>query len=604
MMTKDQIDRVLKKSNPTGKEIGRLHLEKLFSDFSLAKQGKPSDQLFTNDDIQRMVQTLTEQKDLTDYMTFLNMRNSMFDLLTRVEMNVQQAYHGVYAAIAQLNEIKNADLEKREKDTAPVVMTMGQYNRLREDATQNLREQKVSMGKVLVWCLSNFLLADSDVAREEDVAIFSAIEKSKVTPVADSYVLQDYIKRYCLYFVLPDGTQSNLVSKDEWERAYNAEYRKIRQVPTEQSIEQVIQSDQLNHLSKQYELFFKGVQSIRQYVKDLTGRELNFDDGVIEDAMDSILIESNPTDERVADAKEQLLKCWDIVPIETRYGNPPEALTLYNLLPFFVERFSNHPSEQMEVLEHLRVEATELYSALSSYVERQMPSIKDMGISELCERSISWEELHKLGLLGMADILTPSDEDIINVVARGNTTKDLSLWYRAKHNGIAIMLDSTGLNGENYEEKTLKTESIYTLSQQGKKARFTKILSYYVNMITPSFKYVYGFNVLLEILSKVFKIPDFKDIFTYNTTTLELRVTELNNLLTRTYHDVYGNKADKLAKRLTIKSAFEFVELDQLKPTPSMIKAESKKITHIVSLPDGYQYMQALERFVLDLMVK
>ena len=601
MMTKDQINRILSKSKPTGKEVGRLHLEKLFNDLILARQKKPPVQFFTGDDLQRMISTFTDQKDLIDYQAFFNMRNSLFDLLLRIEMNVQQVYHGIYAAIAQLNDIKSADLEKRGVDTTPVIMTFDQYRRLREKEGEDRANKKASYAEVLLSCLGGFLLVDSETVKQISMEVFNAIEETKTKLVADSYVMGDYIKNHCAYSVLPDGTQSNLVSKDEWEASYKAAYRTLRQVPSEQPIDQIIQNDNLERLRKQYELFYRGGSCIRDYVKDKTGTTPSFDDETLEDAMEIILGEEDgPIDSKVEEAKEQLLKCFEVVPIETRYHNPPDDLTLYNLLPSYIEMSNRCPSDLKEILEHLRIEAPQLYSSLLSYVEGYLPDIGGLDAAALCEKTISWGKFLRLDLIA-SKMFTPSDETIVSAIANGDTTKDWSIRFRARHNGIAVIMPANGLDdGKDYVEKVLQSKTFYNLPQREKVNRYASILSYY-GMIKSSLRYVYAFNTLLGLLAKIFKIPDLKIVLSYDTSTVEERVGDLNNLLTHTYHNVYGNKEERLDKRMAIKSVFEIVDVNQLKPTPATIKEVSRKISQVVLLPNSFQYLETLEVYVLDL---
>lgn len=599
-MTKEQIDRIVRKSKPTGREVGLLHLERLFSELRQLREGKSISAIYSDTDMERMVQGLSTEKDIKDYNALLNISSSLYELLLRVEMHAQQAYHGIYAAIAQLNDIKNADLEKRGVDTTPVVMSMSQYQRLLEDAKRRRSDLKASYGMVLVSCLQNFLLFDEETVKKASMDVFGALEDAKHTPVADSYVMGDYVKTHCAYSVLPDGTQSNLVSEEAWKDAYIAEYKKTRTIPPYQGIEDAMREERLEMQRKQYELFYKGGSCIRQYIEERTGTTLPFDDKTLEDALDSILAEDDtPMDAKVGEAKDALLRYWQQVPVETRYFNPPEDLTLFDLLPSYVERFTRCPSDLEQILKHLKTEAARLYDCLLDYLGEYLPEVRGLDAEALCEQGANWGQLSSLGIIGMSEVFTPSDETIVSGILNDDSTKDLSLRYRARHNGIAIMTTPS----DQYTEKTLLRQTFYTMTGQRKTRCHSNILFYY-EMINTSTKYVFAFNTCLELLAKTYRIPDLKDVPRYDTSALERRLEELNDLLTHVYHNVYGNKEEKHEKRMQIRSVFEYLDLDQLRPADKTIRRTGRRITIVSQAPYGYVDLANLERYVIDLIHK
>ena len=564
MVTQKQIDRLLKKETLTGVEVGKILVEDLVQKVRLNKAGQPVQGIYTKEKLDQLVNKIMTAEDVYSYLAYDSMRASLFEMLIRVEMMIQQNWHGQFAVLSELRELTNADIDKKTIDSTPVIMTLDQFKRLKEEAVHNLEENTESLCSLIFKVLDQFLKAEDSKIEIEAPAVHAALNTTKNMPATSSSMLKAYIndKKYDL---LP-------------------------------GLYRIGSNDELRAL------FYKGPQATRDYVRTQTGKDLNFTDEVIEAALDRLLGDSKPDDPEIAQALDMIAECFTVIPSEQWPKDPPEDLKLYDLLDFYVR----HGKEE-NTLNQLKNDAPEVYNTIKAYIEQKVPQARDVEEKDINSSILYWRDLAKSNLIGFSRILTPSDRDIVAAMAGEDTTKDQSLRQRAAEHGITIAIDphssQIDVNGD-YVENTLTLDSIYDRSEKERETQSKQIGLFREQLICDSFRYIYAFNDVLGILADIYKVPDLKTVLRVDTALMESSIDDLNEFVTLLYRNVYGSETEKQAKRSFIKKTYPLIDVEELKPSKELIAKEKKKIRAIGVTPVARFKLKAIETFVFDLMQK
>ena len=611
MANKNQLKNLLKKKGWTGEEVGKLLIASMLNDIKQQGQ-KDKEPLFSQSDFEQMESSLTSDRDYLTYGVYRDLYSSIIDSFNRGQGLYQQFFNGFSRLFAELREAENADHAEQSIENTPLIMTESQYNRLKAEAVQTYSGYKDSFCNLMFHCLDNFLEAeDADIKREAP-AVWEALEATKKIPATGNRFLPLYNETYGEgYYQLPDGRRSDKMTLEEWQETLTAEFLKKHKLTINgepATAEETVQAYNQDRLIKSYELFFKGAEAIREELLKRTGKATELTDEELEEALEDTIdyvgrAGFNPNAEEIAEALDFS------TPTEWHtYEEPPEGLTLYDLLELYPEEFRGaFDADEKEALQHFKKDAPALYDALKAYIESKVPQARGLKPNQLHKDIISWGELAKTGLIGCKDLIEPTDSQIIEIATEGeNTTENKSKRLRTGLRGIAILKHPAPYqiaeNGDYIEPKSplYFFQSLYTLEGDGEKIE--ELHGFIDSLMYPALGYLYAFNALMEILGGVYDLPELAEVAKYDTTLFESKMSGYNGMLYLFYHNVYGNEAEKQHKRAIIKEAFRPLEAESLKPSQEAIAEITAELTKLGLSSEARKKLKYLDAFIDRLM--
>lgn len=606
MANKYQLDKLLKKKGWTGKEVGQLLIASMLNDIKQQGQGENTP-LFSQSDFEKMESSLNSDFDYLSYGVYRDLYSSIIDSFNRGQGLYQQFYNGFSRLFSELREVQTADNAQKANDDTPLIMTESQYKRLEAEAVKTLRGYKESYYSLLFFILEKFL----DAGEEAPEPIRTAIEATKKIPAEKITFSRSYNEQMGEgYYSLPDGRRSDQMTSKEWQKTLEEEFLRTHKLTINgepATAEETVQHYNQNRLIKSYELFFKGAKAIRELVLERTGKELELTDEEIEEALNDTInyvgkASYNPNAEQIAEALDFS------EPTEWHtYEELPEGLTAYDLLDLITDSSRYVETDEKKHLKAFKTEYKELYTALNAYIEENVPKARGLKANQLYKDIVSWGELADAGVIGYSSLIQPDDNDIIEIAIRGeDTTESKSKRLRTRLRGIAILRNPASYqmdeNGDYIEEKSPLHffQSLYTL--EGNRDKIAEINDYIDNLIYPALGYLYAFNSLVEIIGKVYDLPELEEVARYDTSLFESKMSGFNGILYFFYHDVYGNEAEKQHKRAIIKEAFRPLEADTLKPSQEAIEEVTAELTKLGLSSDARKKLKYLDAFIDRLM--
>lgn len=611
MANKNQLKNLLKKKGWTGEEVGKLLIASMLNDIKQQGQ-KDKEPLFSQSDFEQMESSLTSDRDYLTYGVYRDLYSSIIDSFNRGQGLYQQFFNGFSRLFAELREVENADHAEQSIENTPLIMTESQYKRLEAEAVKTLSGYKDSFCNLMFHCLENFLEAEEADAKKEAPAVWDALEATKKIPATGNRFLPLYNETYGEgYYQLPDGRRSDKMTLEEWQETLTAEFLKTHKLTINgepATAEETVQHYNQNRLIKSYELFFKGAEAIRAELMERTGKAPDLTDEELEEALEDTIdyvgrAGFNPNAEEIAEALDFS------TPTEWHtYEEPPEGLTLYDLLELYPEEFRGaFDADEKEALQHLKKDAPALYDALKAYIESKVPQARGLKPNQLHKDIITWGELAKTGLIGCKGLIEPTDSQIIEFATEGeDTTENKSKRFRTGLKGIAILKHpaphQTDENGDYIEQKSPLHffNSLYSLEGDGEKIE--ELHGFIDSLIYPALGYLYAFNALTEILGGVYDLPELAEVARYDTTLFESKMNGYNGILYIFYHNVYGNEAEKQHKRAIIKEAFSPLDAESLKPSQEAIEEITAELTKLGLSSEARKKLKYLDAFIDRLM--
>lgn len=588
-----KIDSLLNKKGWTGVEVGKALVASIVHD--IRHQGEPDYKpLFTQRDFDKMEQSLSTERDYLAYGVYRDIYSGLIDAFNRGQGQYQQFYNGYYRYLMYLKNTLDAEMSLRSAELIPYVMTEEQYNTLKEQREKELRAYKESFSGLLFTLLSNIMENPEDAPD----AIREAIEATKGKPVANKRILDSYNTVYGEgYYQLPDGTRSDQIERAEWERKLQESYLATHKLSIDgrpASFEETALHYNSERMLKGYELYFKGIDAIRELYKEHTGKELPEEqEADLLDALEELIhsVGREKASKKIGDYSKEHLQLADIVGggITSsakwhEYTEAPEGLTLYDILDESLCFYNGEESEDGEPqLKEFKADFPALYKALEAYIKELVPQAKDLKPAQYGKDFITWGELAELGVGRYPDYCSADNEaDILEAMnsTDEDTTENLLKRKRILLNGINIAREPKPFNINERGEYIDNIKSIighnYSLfgitgELQSESLR-EDIEAFSENLFLPALRYLYAFNALVKILGAVYDIDDMGEV-ELSTDRFESQIDALNGQLYMLYVDVYGTEADKQRKREVIKEVFQPIDCEELKPTEEAIEA-------------------------------
>lgn len=606
MANKFQLDKLLKKKGWTGKEVGQLLIASMLNDIKQMGQTEKTP-LFSQSDFEKMESSLDNDYDFTTYGVYRDLYTSIIDSFNRGQGLYQQFYNGFSRLLSTFREVQNADQAQASIDDMPLIMTESQYNRLEAEAVQTLRGYKDSYYSLLFFVLEKCLEA-GDNAPEP---IRDAIEANKKIP-AENISFSRYYNEEMEegYYSLPDGRRSDQMTSEEWQNALQEIFlseHKLTENGEQATTEETVKYYNQVRLIKSYEFFFKGAKAVRELVQEQTGKELDLTDEEIEEALDYGIADvgkrkNSPTTTDIAEA------LGFSTPTEWHtYEELPEGLTAYDLLDLITDSSRYGETDPKKHLKAFKTEYKELYTALNAYIEKNVPTARGLKANQLYKDIVSWGELADAGIIGYSSLIQPTDNQIVELWTDGkDTTENKSKRLRSCFKGIAILKNpkdsQTDENGDFIEEKS-PLQYFYSLYfLEGNDRKIAEIQGYANSLIYPALSYLYAFNSLMEIIGKVYDLPELAEVAKLDIGLFESKIEGFNNLLYMFYHDVYGNKEEQEHKRAIIKDVFIPLETEALNPSQEAIEEVTAELKKLGLSSEARKKLKYLDAFIDHLM--
>jgi hypothetical protein len=598
------IDKLLRKKGWTGEEVGKLLIASLLND--IKQQGQEDKELlFSQSDFEKMESTLTSDRDFLVYGVYRDLYSSIIDSFNRGQGLYQQFYNGFSQLLSEFREVQNADNAQASLDNTPLIMTESQYKRLEAKAVKTLRENKESYYSLMFYILEKFLEAE-DKAPEP---IRKALEATKEEPATAKTFSRSYNELMGEgYYSLPDGRRSDQMTNGEWQNALQETFLKSHNLTIDGAqISEVVREYNQQRLVRNYELFFMGAEAVKELVLERTGKALDSTDEEIEEALNDIIEDVGrasytPTTEQIVEALD-----FGTSPEWHTYEELPEGLTAYDLLELVTDSSEYAETDKKKHLKTFKTEYPELSKALNAYIKENVPQVKGLKANQLYKDIVSWGELADAGIIGYKALVQPDDMKIAEAwTQREDTTESKSKRLRAGLRGIAILKNPTKRqideNGDYIEKKSPLQyfNTLYDLEGDGDK--IGQIHDYVSNLIYPAMSYFYAFNALMEIIGKVYDLPELAEVAKIDTSLCESKMTAFNHLLYYFYHDVYGNQAEKKRKRAIIKETFPTLEADTLRPSQEAIEEITAELAKLGFSSIARKKLKYLDAFIDRLM--
>lgn len=594
MPNTSQVKKLLRKKGLTGKDVGLLLMASLLNDIEHIDDPE-KELLFTQEEIEDMVEHLQTDRDRTVYGAYRTLYNSLVVLYNAGKMVEQRFYHGWYRLYNEINAVRLAEEAQKLSADRPLIMTESQYKRSKDEARAKLREAQESYNTLILYAMDYFLEADEAEIKKKAPSVWEALEATKQTPVTENRYTEYYnYDQGNGYYIYPDGRRSDQMTAEEIANASENEE------PAEKGREAWADVAELE------ELFYNGDPGkIRAFIEAGTGEKTDLTDTELDRALDYCLtfLENvgGEDQKKIDEILDNLDPNCSVFLDALGYNRPrfiadeelPEGTTLYDLLYLY--------SPENDTA-GLKEDAPELFRAVCSFIEENLPQAQGLKANQKNKYIASWGELADADFLYFRSLIEPSDKEIVTLCSEEKIDEAYSEIYKAGHSGIAII--------QNPEEDSLDDNGDYRYNDYSEPVNFSlsalnyneepieKIKQAKDVLIYPALAYIYSINALLEILEEVYSIKDLAKIASIDTSDLEDKIDIYNNLLYIVYHTVYGGEDEKRLKRARIKEVFSPLLKEEVTPSEENREDVKNALVKVGTSSTAWRNLNNLEPYI------
>ena len=630
-MSYSQIDRLLKKKGWSGEEVGKALIASTIHDIKHQRDPdyKP---LFKQSDFDKMESSLSTERDYLTYGVYRDLYSSIIDAYNRGQGLYQQFYNGYSRYSNALVMCQNTEEVLRHTlQDFPLIMTQSEYDRYRGQAKERLQRFTESFYSVLFHVLQAFLNAPEEAPED----IRTALEATKEEKATNPRILSAYNKDYGLgYYTLPDGRRSDKLTSEKWRKAVEELFLETHKLVINgrpATAEETIQHYNRARLIKGYEIFYKGIDGIKELYKEITGEDMDGVDAeeetrlmrTLDDILGFRLIENAEFDRKkrgdaprypLQEFVEGLLDGTKASAIEWTYYETPPELTKHEALEDMLEHYNGAIADDVDEqtqLEEFKADYPALYSALEAYIVEKIPVLAELKPACYFDSFMSWGYLEELGIMGYCGITDPSQEAIIEQLHReAEADPDNSLYHyqrtqKAFWAGIAVLQAPASYQltaqGDFKEAKVSHLSVLTSLTDMDSETHRIELDAYQNTLFKPALRFLYAFNSLMGIVGAVYDIDDMGTV-QLSTDYLESQLEGFNGLLYMLHYSVYGDEKEKTRKRELIKELFPPVDIEELKPTQEAIDAVTAELTELGFTTKARKKLKNFDRYIAILM--
>ena len=569
------IKKLLSKKGWTGKDVGKTLIACLLHDLKHIDEEEAAP-LLTQAEYERMEASLETERDFSAYRVYVAMHESLREFYNKANSYLQQVYHGLYRIIPLLGNYMLARKEASRKRTAPLLLTIKQYDHIKEKLERTFK-QKVGTKNGVKFALLRAYLGTHE--GEHKAAIPDHIQKEldaiAKKPATNKQALKAWQERVSLGgFCLPDGRYKEDLTAEELEAALS-QYAPLPCLNKSQGASDAA-------------LYYEGAEAIRNYYKEVAGESLP----VINDKallfawlsctgtppladFDAIAGVDTPLYETVAcklaaavEGTSEYVMTWKYYPQER-----VEAPTKRELLEDCLEYYEGK-TEGVDATAGAR-DFKKDYPALDAALERELeatiPAWKGLAPAKKKKATITYGELATIGFLDYAEQCTPRERDIITACNPASLAEALAFVSREQDSDI----DAQG----NYKTSPLILQgyTVNALAEDGAEDMKAAVEA----LIMPAMKYVYAYNAWLDIIDHAYNIDDIQAA-KVDTASIEARLHAMNMLIYTFYHE-----ADSEKERELIKRTFTPLPVEELKPQEDKVEEVAQEIGTLSYTPQA-----------------
>lgn len=594
-----KIDILLKKKGWTGEEVGRALIASLVHDIK-SRGDKDRAPLFEEKDFRKMEEGLRDsQTQGKIYGTFVSLYGGLVTLGNWMQGQRQQFGHGFYRYAGAIGDVRAAEEAAQELRHHPLVMTEEQYQRTEQLAKEDLRSHTSTYSDMVRNVVVHYLLINDDPAQIPG-EIREALDECRRQRVTNKRILDNFnIDTGNGYYeggkAWTEADDSSFVDEDIRKALENA----MPNMPEEE----------VRAVARQYQIYriaFKGVEGIQDRMLAMTGEPMKKEvaSSVYRQLMSALGGDDDDEDEDESVENIELasriilnreLSHW-------HFYDPSPELTKYDVLNQDIDRYfegygirfdSKSGEDVKEVTpakqykEFLK-DYPKLAAAVRAHIaEKISVAAEDMDKNATTKTIATWGELADLGIPAYIDLTEVYDSDIIKMHASLHEKSGYMDQIRANANGIAILkhpgAHEVDENGDYIETPiTVLTDS--RIEAVARAEAKTQQLHQCLGLITTSLENLYACDALIDIIKEVFGLPDLEIMKSFSAIPeAENRVMSLNLLLYVLFATVKGDSERRKEARELLRSTFQDIDMDSLKPLPEAIEAVREEIQNIRS---------------------
>ena len=564
------INKLLSQSTWKGKEVGKAVLLTMIE---LNKGNASTKQLFSKEEIRKMVKGLANEHERNIYNKYIELNNAILGMSMLIEGYAQQAYHGYFKHLVTLMDISHATKTRRLTREYPVIMTDKQYRELYSKVTERKRSFKTSLKDIIFSLLADYA-EENMQGNTIPKPVKNALEALKKEPVTSEFILSRINKHLGLgYRQLPDGRRSDQMSKEEWQQAFEEMYlakHKItidgRPATYEEAMREVGEQRIVRHWRRAYEA-----------------------EKPIDDFEDMDLEE-----------KEELsVTTWH------DYEAPPEGLTKWDIIAGDWDMTELYSCAYQEDAGHEKAYFNEfikdfpkLFSALKEELAKYkgLAKIADTKPANYHKEAVTWGELADAGVFTYQDMIEPTDMDIAEEAGQPS--------IRGMY-GIAIIKEDSGSKGlihidENgYFIDPHKDHLLERITAIENKEALIRTRD---TLLMEGLRLVLAFNAILDIFAEVYATPELAHL-KKDESHLKSILGAFNNITMSLYDATRGSDEEIQVQRKTLKEVYPAIDMESLRPSAQAMSKIKTKIAErgVTGVMSSGSQETSIHTYILEL---
>ena len=551
------LQRIANKKNPTGEELGRLKVGNNAYTYKQKLEGYAPKHIISPEELKEKAQKLTpDQREIFDGYDALG---EFIDVYYNVGLsNHQQAQHSYSNLMSYITESALVEDMHTHMMKLPAIMTQEQFEaekakgifKWTHDEDGNPRRWRIA--DIICYAHSYYLTKLDENKRRKN-----PLKPIKKKYQAEAVTSEIILSRYNAaarngYKTLPDGRRSDQMTKAQWKKATLSP--KMSRLATGTPGMAAEEWEDFNALIKGLDL----ARAKELWETDnLPGS--NMEKKVLEDAGYLVRQEFHIYEEPPAD-----LKKWSVL---------EDVFVMEKIYPAALRFTMDNETYKKEMSDFMR-EFPDLVSALVSEINSGKWFEKTIVETEWEDWNtpfISLQALYNMNFLGMADSIN-EDRDILFPDNDRAKLNGVSVIQNFKHclfepptdaRGYYIPPRITHQMGEPY--------SLNDFYPGEENEENIKNLQVSQNALIDSYYFIKGFNELLQMIEKHFKIEGL-EVYRLDTEDVEDRIRNLNESTMKLYYQVYNTDYGEAG------DFQRYMKLDALKQVFGEIKYQDIKV--------------------------
>ena len=540
-MIPEKVSKLLRKKNPTGADLGLLLVMNYVNDKKI-EEGRARKPLLKEGKMSLLYSRLTSEKDIADFAFYSNLLNGIVCSYNNTVSLIQRFYHGFYRVLLDLKEIENSTNLLLAIHLQPLDMTPQQYDEGKAKAVSDYRNRTQTFEDVFFHIMGHGIRKVMESLSVPADEVCRILDKYRFLPaLPECKLINSYDAAFeCGYFVLPDGTRSDKVDPDHWDKACRDF---LLTKLTEEQIEKASRD--------RYELFFMGADYARSYFEKLTGKKPSL-------TAKDLLVSLDAEPEKKGDIMEVFLSCYGITFQERR--TICEELSLFEQARLYHrlhEKGKGTKTPYMLLLS-VKKEMPELYSAIVSCMEEHLDELHGLEDEMRFGFSVTQGRLVDAGISSYKEEAALYAADLRNIYQE-DTQANYLRRHQIVNGGVSVIQQPSRVGDIRDLSQSLMglLARSYTLDKLGEDRKaMEQLRSFQAGHILGSYKRLLAYNALFDILEKVFDLPELGEAFKYNTSGIEKQMAAFNDILYKFYAFIFGTEKDKARQRAILKKAF------------------------------------------------